>query len=405
MKNYGFIRVAAAIPSVRVADVSYNLEQIKAQISEAEKKGVEILVFPELCLTGYTCQDLFAQRLLIDEAEQAVVALREFTTDKRIAVIVGVPVDTGKLLLNCAAVICNGWLDTLVSKTYLPNYGEFYEKRWFASAQDINDEETIDYAGTVITLTKQPQLFKTEQGVTFGVEICEDVWAPVPPSNHLALAGADLIFNLSASDELIGKHDYLKSLLAQQSARTMSGYVYSSCGFGESTQDVVYGGNALVYENGKLLAESDRFSFESQLVISEIDVEMLRAERKRNTTFVNAQRGEMAEMFLLDQEPDMMSNDEKKDTPADDSLCYRTVEPHPFIPKSDDMQRSCEEIFNIQVAGLAKRLVHTHSKTVIIGISGGLDSTLALLVCVKTFDKLGYDRKGIVGHYARIWNH
>ena len=379
MKNYGFIRVAAAIPSVRVADVSYNLEQIKAQISEAEKKGVEILVFPELCLTGYTCQDLFAQRLLIDEAEQAVVALREFTTDKRIAVIVGVPVDTGKLLLNCAAVICNGWLDTLVSKTYLPNYGEFYEKRWFASAQDINDEETIDYAGTVITLTKQPQLFKTEQGVTFGVEICEDVWAPVPPSNHLALAGADLIFNLSASDELIGKHDYLKSLLAQQSARTMSGYVYSSCGFGESTQDVVYGGNALVYENGKLLAESDRFSFESQLVISEIDVEMLRAERKRNTTFVNAQRGEMAEMFLLDQEPDMMSNDEKKDTP------------------SDDMQRSCEEIFNIQVAGLAKRLVHTHSKTVIIGISGGLDSTLALLVCVKTFDKLGYDRKGIVG--------
>ena len=397
MKNYGFIRVAAAIPSVRVADVSYNLEQIKAQISEAEKKGVEILVFPELCLTGYTCQDLFAQRLLIDEAEQAVVALREFTTDKRIAVIVGVPVDTGKLLLNCAAVICNGWLDTLVSKTYLPNYGEFYEKRWFASAQDINDEETIDYAGTTITLTKQPQLFKTEQGVTFGVEICEDVWAPVPPSNHLALAGADLIFNLSASDELIGKHDYLKSLLAQQSARTMSGYVYSSCGFGESTQDVVYGGNALVYENGKLLAESDRFSFESQLVISEIDVEMLRAERKRNTTFVNAQRGEMAEMFLLDQEPDMMSNDEKKDTPADDSLCYRTVEPHPFIPKSDDMQRSCEEIFNIQVAGLAKRLVHTHSKTVIIGISGGLDSTLALLVCVKTFDKLGYDRKGIVG--------
>lgn len=395
--KHGFVRVAAAIPSVRVADVKYNLEQIKAQIVEAENKGVEILVFPELCLTGYTCQDLFAQRLLIDEAEQAVIDLRQFTENKRLAVIVGVPVDTGKLLLNCAVVICNGWLDTLVSKTYLPNYGEFYEKRWFASAQDINDEETIDYAGTVITLTKQPQLFKTEQGVTFGVEICEDVWAPVPPSNHLALAGADLIFNLSASDELIGKHDYLKSLIAQQSARTMSGYVYSSCGFGESTQDVVYGGNALVYENGKLLAESDRFSFESQLVISEIDVEMLRAERKRNTTFVNAQRGEMAEMFLLDQEPDMMSNDEKKDTPADDSLCYRTVEPHPFIPKSDDMQRSCEEIFNIQVAGLAKRLVHTHSKTVIIGISGGLDSTLALLVCVKTFDKLGYDRKGIVG--------
>ena len=394
--KHGFVRVAAAIPSVRVADVKYNLEQIKAQIVEAETKGVEILVFPELCLTGYTCQDLFAQRLLIDEAEQAVIDLRQFTENKRLAVIVGVPVDTGKLLLNCAVVICNGWLDTLVSKTYLPNYGEFYEKRWFASAQDINDEETIDYAGTTITLTKQPQLFKTDQGVTFGVEICEDVWAPVPPSNHLALAGADLIFNLSASDELIGKHDYLKSLIAQQSARTMSGYVYSSCGFGESTQDVVYGGNGLIYENGKLLAESERFSFDAQLVISEIDVELLRAERKRNTTFVNAQRGETADVFRLDQEP-FDIDDDKKENVADDMLNYRKVDVHPFIPKTENMQRSCEEIFNIQVAGLAKRMVHTHSKTAIIGISGGLDSTLALLVCVKTFDKLGYDRKGIVG--------
>ena len=385
--EHGFIRVAAAIPSVKVADVKYNIGQIEQQILEAEEKGVQIIVFPELCLTGYTCQDLFAQRLLLNEAEEGVMSLKEFTEQKQIVVIVGVPVDTGKILLNCAAVICKGELETLVPKTYLPNYGEFYEKRWFASAQDINDGETITYAETTVELTKKPVVFQTADGVNFGVEICEDVWAPVPPSNHLALAGADLIFNLSASDELIGKHDYLKSLLAQQSARTMSGYIYSSCGFGESTQDVVYGGNAIIYENGRLMAEADRFSFEPQMMISDIDVEMLRSERKRNTTFVNAQRGETPEFVYLIDSADL----------SEKSVLYRTIDPHPFIPKSADMQRSCEEIFNIQVAGLAKRLVHTWSKTAIIGISGGLDSTLALLVCVKTFDKLGYDRKGIVG--------
>ena len=390
--EYGFIRVAAAIPSVKVADVRYNTEQIKLQIEKAEDRGVEILVFPELCITGYSCQDLFNQRLLIDEAETAVVELKEFLSDKHITVIVGVPVNTGKLLLNCAAVLGGGWLETLVPKTYLPNYGEFYEKRWFASAQDINDGETIKYAGEYVTLTKKPVLFQTDEGVRFGVEICEDVWAPAPPSNHLALAGADIIFNLSASDELIGKHHYLQSLLAQQSARTMSAYVYSSCGFGESTQDVVYGGNAMIYENGKLLAESERFSFEPQLQIADVDIELLRSERRRNTTFVNAQRDNISEeVFMLDIDVPA------KKAESIDLLHYRTVEPHPFIPHSDNMQQSCEEIFNIQVAGLAKRLVHTHSKTVVVGISGGLDSTLALLVCVKTFDKLGYDRKGIVG--------
>ena len=398
--EYGMTRVGAAVPSVKVADVKYNVEQIELQIVEAEKKGVQVLVFPELSLTGYSCQDLFEQRLLTVEAEKGVEALKEFTRDKQLAVIVGIPVDTGKLLLNCAAVVSGGKLVTLVPKTYLPNYGEFYEKRWFASAQDINDGETVCYAGDSIELTKKPVVFQLASGVKFGVEICEDLWAPVPPSNHLALAGADIVFNLSASDELIGKHDYLKALLAQQSARTMSAYVYSSCGFGESTQDVVYGGNAIIYENGKLMAEGERFAFKPQMMIADIDVEMLRSERRRNTTFVNAQRNEKPDKVFQAPQPPKGERGELSIVNCQlsiDECLYRTIDPHPFIPKSEDMQRSCEEIFNIQVAGLAKRLVHTRSKTAIIGISGGLDSTLALLVCVKTFDKLGYDRKGIVG--------
>ena len=390
--NFGFVRVAAAVPSVKVADVRYNVEQIKNIILDAEKQNVEVVVFPELCITGYSCQDLFYQKLLLNQAEEAVKELIEFTNGKRVVTIVGVPVDTGKILLNCAAVIYNGWFDGLVAKNYLPNYGEFYEKRWFSSVQDYAEDSPIHYAGHDVELSKKPLLFQLRSGAHFGIEICEDLWAPVPPSNHLALAGADIIFNLSASDELIGKHDYLKSLVAQQSARTISAYVYSSCGFGESTQDMVYGGNAIIYENGTLLAEGERFSFEPQLVITEVDVERLRTERMRNTTFVNAQ-GRESEAFciILDQD-DVVASEH-----ISDILKFRTVDAHPFIPKSENMQRSCEEIFNIQVAGLAKRLVHTWSKTAIIGISGGLDSTLALLVCVKTFDKLGYDRKGIVG--------
>lgn len=391
--NFGFVRVAAAVPAVKVADVKYNVEQIKNIILDAEKQHVNVVVFPELCITGYSCQDLFYQKLLLKQAENAVKEFIEFTCGKKVVAIVGVPVDTGKILLNCAAVIYNGWFDGLVAKNYLPNYGEFYEKRWFASVQDYAEENPIHYAGHDVELSKKPHLFQLRSGARFGIEICEDLWAPVPPSNHLALAGADIIFNQSASDELIGKHDYLKSLVAQQSARTISAYVYSSCGFGESTQDVVYGGNAMIYENGTLLAEGERFSFEPQLVISEVDVERLRAERMRNTTFVNAQGTEPEALCtLLDQDDDTTASEQMADI-----LKFRTVDAHPFIPKSENMQRSCEEIFNIQVAGLAKRLVQTCSKTAIIGISGGLDSTLALLVCVKTFDKLGYDRKGIVG--------
>lgn len=383
MQN-GFIKVAAAIPSVKVADCSYNVQQIESLIAMAEGKGVEVIVFPELCITGYTCQDLFKQTLLLEQAETSVLMLLDFTRKLDIISIVGLPVVVGDLLLNCAAVIQKGDLLGLVPKTYLPNYSEFYEKRWFASSQDLQPSE-IRFAGNKIVVTPQPTLFRTCDGAMFGVEICEDVWAPVPPSCNLALSGADIIFNLSASDELIGKHDYLKGLLAQQSARMISGYVYSGCGFGESTQDVVYGGNAIAYENGQLLAESERFALDSQLIITQIDVEKIRNERRTNSTYINAQRGH--DSRIVNAHTVM---------PRDFEL-IRDVDPHPFIPKTDDMEKSCDEIFSIQVAGLAKRLVHTGCKTVVVGISGGLDSTLALLVCVRTFDKLQLSRKGIVG--------
>ena len=392
--NYGYVKVASAIPAVRVGDVAYNVEQIENLVIQAEGKGVEVIVFPELSLTGYTCQDLFRQQLLLDRVEQGVMRLMDFTRKLDIIAIVGAPVPVGNLLLNCAVVIQKGHVLGMVPKFYLPNYSEFYEKRWFASAQDLRDME-LRYAGNVVNMTADVQLFRTADGVLFGIEICEDVWAPAPPSNKLALAGADIVFNLSASDELIGKHDYLKSLLSQQSARTMTGYVYSSCGFGESTQDVVYGGNAMIYENGKLLAEAARFSLEPQIMMTQIDVEKLRSERRGNSTYVNAQRN--VKFSLLDKQFGIRIIDAFSKEMEREFKLERTVSPHPFIPVMEDMEVSCEEIFNIQVMGLVKRLVHTHAETAVIGISGGLDSTLALLVCVKAFDKLKRSRKGIVG--------
>ncbi len=383
MQN-GFINVAAAIPTVRVADCTFNLQQIESLIAQAEGKGVEIIVFPELSLTGYTCQDLFRQNILLERVENSVLMLLDFTRKLDIISIIGLPVAVGDILLNAAVVIQKGEILGIIPKTYLPNYSEFYEKRWFASSQDLQQRE-IRFAGNNVLVTPQPTLFRTCDGVLFGVEICEDLWAPAPPSNYLALSGADIIFNLSASDELIGKHKYLLSLISQQSARTISGYVYSGCGFGESTQDVVYGGNALIYENGELLKSAERFSFKPQLVISQIDVEKLRSERRTNSTYQNAQRGHEA------REINALSISTR------DFELLRKINPHPFIPQDDKMEESCNEIFSIQVSALAKRLVHTHLKTVVVGVSGGLDSTLALLVAVRTFDCLGLPRKGVVG--------
>lgn len=382
--KFGFITVAAAIPSVKVADTEYNIKQIEDFVAQAEGRGVEIIVFPELSVTGYSCQDLFLQQLLVEQAEVAVMQLLDFSRKLDIICIVGAPVNISGSLYNCAVVIQHGVILGIIPKTYLPNYGEFYEKRWFTSSKDLKPTD-IRYAGNSVSITPGPMLFRTSDNALFGVEICEDVWAAEPCSNKLALAGADIIFNLSASDELIGKHIYLMNLLSQQSARTISGYVYSGCGFGESTQDVVYGGNALIYENGTLLSESERFSFKPQMIVNQIDIEKLRVERQKNTTFINCRDDSNA---VIKQTAVVQ--------PKNFSL-LREIDALPFVPDDNDMEHSCNEIFSIQVAGLAKRIMHTACKHLIVGISGGLDSTLALLVCVKTFDKLGMNRKGIVG--------
>lgn len=387
--KYGFINIASAIPSVKVADCRYNTDEIIRLIDDADQKGAEIVVFPELSITSYTCQDLFHQQVLLKEAENGVEKIISHSQTLDIIAIVGVPVVVGSLLLNCAAVIQRGVLLGLIPKTFLPNYSEFYEKRWFSSARDIPYDITIEYAKQSILISKRPTLFQTSEGAKFGIEICEDLWAPVPPSNTMTVQGADIIFNLSASDELIDKHKYLLNLISQQSARNMSGYVYSSCGFGESTQDVVYAGNALVFENGKMVAENKRFSLDPQLVVAQIDIERLRSERRLNSTFATAEA-------LAKDEPRMI----ECVAPAYEKKAFtliRDINPTPFVPSSEIMQDRCDEIFNIQVLGLAKRLVHTRCKRVVIGISGGLDSTLALLVCVKTFDKLGMPRKDILG--------
>lgn len=392
--KYGFIKVATAIPEVRIADTKFNLEAIEKQIVMAEGQGVEIIVFPEFCITGYTCQDLFRQQQLLDDAERAMLRLLDFTRQLDIIAIVGAPVSVGSILLNCAVVVQHGKILGIVPKTYLPNYAEFYEKRWFASAFDMSPTK-VHYAGQLLPITPEPQIYRTADGVKFGIEICEDIWSPIPPSSVLTLDGAEIIFNLSASTEQIGKHSYLEALLAQQSARTLSAYVYSSCGFGESTQDVVFGGNAFVYENGVQLASAKRFQMESQVVICDIDIEKLRSERRLNTTFVNAQHN----LFVL---PVGAGTYEKKyidcmpkENAEREFVLNRNIAPQPFL-QGETIDAACEEAFNIQVTGLAKRLLHIKCKTVVLGISGGLDSTLALLVCIEAFDRLKFDRKDIL---------
>ena len=392
--KYGFIKVATAIPEVRIADTKFNLEAIEKQIVMAEGQGVEIIVFPEFCITGYTCQDLFRQQQLLDDAERAMLRLLDFTRQLDIIAIVGTPVSVGSILLNCAVVVQHGKILGIVPKTYLPNYAEFYEKRWFASAFDMSPTK-VHYAGQLLPITPEPQIYRTADGVKFGIEICEDIWSPIPPSSVLTLDGAEIIFNLSASTEQIGKHSYLEALLAQQSARTLSAYVYSSCGFGESTQDVVFGGNAFVYENGVQLASAKRFQMESQVVICDIDIEKLRSERRLNTTFVNAQHNLFVltvgagtyEKKYIDYMP--------KENAERECVLNRNIAPQPFL-QGETIDAACEEAFNIQVTGLAKRLLHIKCKTVVLGISGGLDSTLALLVCIEAFDRLKFDRKDIL---------
>lgn len=378
----GFLKVAAAVPSVRVGDPAFNAQQTQRLLHRAAREGAEVAVLPELGLTGYSCGDLWGQRLLLDGAEEALSALLAATAKLPLLAAVGLPVRVENALYNCAAVIQKGKILGVVPKTFLPNYNEFYEKRWFRSGAEAPVDE--------ITLAGQTVPFGTDvlfscRGVTLAVELCEDVWVPVPPSSLAALAGAQVILNLSASNESVGKNDYLKSLLLQQSARCCAGYVYASAGFGESSTDLVFAGNALVAENGTLLAQNERFSAQEQLVVTELDIERLQAERRRRGSFSDdpgPEGGRVIDFTLPRTEKLVLT---------------RPVQPLPFVPGEPLRAERCEEILSIQAHGLARRLEHTQARTAVLGISGGLDSTLALLVTVRAFDLLGRARRDILG--------
>jgi len=385
--NNGFLKIATAIPHVRVADCSYNTSCIQSLIEQAAEQNVQVVCFPELSITAYTCADLFQQQLLVEEAEKSFALLVEETKHLNVISIVGLPVRVGSGLFNCAAVFGSGRIYAVVPKTHLPNYNEFYEKRWFVSAKDAV-VDTITLAGQSVPFGIH--LLIGSGNFRFSIELCEDLWVTVPPSSLHALMGAQLIFNLSASNEIIAKNDYLISLIAQQSARCIAGYVYAGAGFGESSQDVVFAGKGIVAENGRILSMADRFSFDEQLLVSEIDVDLLTNERQHNVSF--AQDGTAIFTSLPEYRLIECS------IPTVDAFALtRTVSPTPFIPSGIELDKRCEEIFSIQIGGLAKRFVHTQSKIAVIGISGGLDSTLALLVTVLTFDKLSIPRTNILG--------
>lgn len=381
------ITIASCIPSVRVADCRYNAEEISRLVLQASSRGARIVLFPELCITGYSCGDLLQHRHLQQEAVRALAKILSDTAALDVVSIVGLPLVVADRLLNVAAVLHRGRIMGLVPKCYLPNYKEFYEQRWFASAFSLSAQQH-ELLGQDVPISRKI-LFRTPM-CTFGIELCEDLWAPIPPSSALTLHGAEVIFNLSATNECVGKHDYLCRLISQHSAQTLSAYVYSSCGFGESSTDVVFSGNAMVCENGRFLARSPRFSLEPQMVVADIDVERLRSERLQNTTF-HACAMQYSDDYTLIDVPI---------SPAPPSVTHltssRPVNPHPFIPAPSEMTDTCQEIFSIQCAGLAKRLAHTKAQVAVLGISGGLDSTLALLVCARTMDLLGWDRQRVV---------
>lgn len=384
--NYGFVKVAAAVPHVQVADCFYNIQQMEGLMRQASDKGVQIIAFPEMSVTAYTCLDLFAQQTLLKNAEQALLKLVSDTADLNILTIAGAPLVTENRLINAAIAFQAGKILGVVPKTYIPNYKEFQEQRWFTSATELRDK-TVSIGDRTYPLGSH--LLFTAGQVKVGIEICEDLWVPVPPSSLLAMEGANILVNISASNELIGKHHYLRSLICQQSARCMAGYVYASAGFGESSTDLVFAGNGIIAENGTLLEESPRFTMQEQLVISEIDIENLQNDRQVNTSFMHGTSTLLASETITI--PFALSEN------SGQPVLTRSVDPHPFTPSGDALKERCEEIFQIQVAGLAKRIVHTHSRTAVVGISGGLDSTLALLVTVMTFDALNIPRNQILG--------
>jgi NAD+ synthase (glutamine-hydrolysing) len=387
MTHHGFLRVAAASPVLRVADCHFNAERILALMARAESERVAVLVFPELCVTGYTCADLFQQITLQRGALDALANIvKESAAAFRGLAVVGVPVALDDQLFNCAVLVHRGRVLAVVPKSFIPNYKEFYEGRWFAAAATARSRE-ITLCGDRVPFGTHLLFDATDvEGLVVGVEICEDLWVPVPPSSLQALRGATVLLNLSASNEVIGKANYRRQLVVNQSGRCIAAYVYSACGVWESTTDVVFGGHSLVAENGTLLAEAKRFQREDALLVADVDLDRLRIDRIRMNSFgdaglyVGVQRDFTRLPFALD----------RGEPPA---RLTREVEAHPFVPRQGERLRErCEEIFQTQVAGLAKRVEHVGKPPVSIGVSGGLDSTLALLVACKTMDALAVPR-------------
>ena len=379
MKN-GFVKVAAATPDIRVADVEFNTQNIINAMEEAQKNGAKILVFPELCVTGYTCSDLFDHSVLLKASRKALLEIAENTNDKDMLVFVGAPLEVNGKLYNVAAAMNQGEIIGFTTKTFLPNYGEFYEMRQFTPGPQIVRE--ITFEGKKIPFGPQI-LFQAEgmEELVVAAEICEDVWSPIPPSIQAALEGATVIVNCSASDETIGKDTYRRALISGQSARLISGYIYANAGEGESTTDLVFGGHNIIAENGTILKESSRYV--NEIIYSELDLQRITGERRKNTTFQPLDEETLVRVpFTVEETKTFLT---------------RTFPKKPFVP-SDEQTRAqrCEEILTIQAMGLKKRLAHTNARTAVVGISGGLDSTLALLVTARAFDMLGRDKKDII---------
>ncbi len=382
MNEYGYVKVGASTLELKVSDTIYNVQMIKKQIDEAVNKNIQIISFPELSITGYTCGDLFNQDILIDRSYEGLKDLVDYSKDKMIVIIVGSPIKCENKLYNCAVVINNGKILGIVPKTYIPNYNEFYEMRWFKSSNDLKIKEINLFNEIVPIGVDLIFTSKLDDELKFGVEICEDVWGLYPKSNDYASSGASIIFNLSASNETIGKYDFRKELIKMQSVKTISGYVYSSSGINESSTDLLFSGSSLIYENGKLLSENNRFDFNSNLIYSDIDIKRLVNDRRKNTSFISNTDKEYRNICF---------------TTSKNNFISRKYSKYPFVPSNEEKREErCKEIINIQSSALAKRLKHTNIKKCVIGVSGGLDSTLAFLVIKKAFEKLKIDNKNII---------
>ena len=384
-KKFGYVRVAASVPELKVANVEFNTKEVIKEIKALDKEGVQIVTFPELCLTGYTCADLFSQDILITKSKEAIKEVIDSTKLLDIISIIGAPIVCDNQLFNCGVVINKGEILGVVPKTYIPNYGEFYEKRWFSTSNTLTSK-TINLFGKEVPIGID-LVFRdiNDSKFAFGIEICEDLWSPKAPSVEAALNGATMIFNLSASNEVIGKAQYRRNLINMQSAKNVCAYIYSSSGVNESSTDLVFSGYAGISENGSMLVENERFNFKTNHIISDVDIQRLMNNRIKDISFMGI--GAINNYRVINIDLKDNNNDLK-----------RIYDAYPFVPSNEDKRAErCSEIINIQACGLAKRIKYTGMKKCVIGISGGLDSTLAFLVIIEAYRKLGISFDNLIG--------